>query len=248
MKTLRLPVSLLPAALCVTWLVTLLLTSGTSGQLAQDDNFGADPGCSDPWSTEWTRDPNDCTMVHFCVQGKRYWTIECNDTRIWSNIGHACVEPMTQWDDCNQEMTTPALNDERCVDPNGMNPNPDNCAQFLACNNRTVVATMNCPENTLFSTRNSTCDLSFLVAEECTNRHIPSHIVVSTASPIKDKPCEGTGNGDVADPSHCRRFYKCNYGRVVARIKCPPNSAFDVERLKCDWKSEVDCQDRPMLS
>ncbi|XP_076465717.1 uncharacterized protein LOC143297319 isoform X1 [Babylonia areolata] len=240
----RVMASLTSSFLCLA-LLTGLMTWQAEGQ---EDNFGADPGCADPWSTEWTRDPGDCARVHFCVQGKRYWTIQCNDSRVWSNIGHACVEPMTQWDDCNQEITTPALNDERCVDPNGMNPDPDNCAQFLACNNRTVVATMDCPENTLFSTRNNTCELSFLVAEECQTRNIPSHVIVSTASPIKDKPCEGTGNGDVADPTHCRRFYKCNYGRVVARIKCPPNSAFSVEKNKCDWKSGVDCGDRPMMS
>ena len=34
----------------------------------QEDTFGADPGCADPWSTEWTRDSQDCAKVHFCVQ------------------------------------------------------------------------------------------------------------------------------------------------------------------------------------
>ncbi len=76
-----------------------------------DDNFGADPGCKDPWTTEWTRDNQDCSKVHFCVQGKKYWTINCNDSRIWSNIGHACVTPMSQWDDCNQVMTTPMISE-----------------------------------------------------------------------------------------------------------------------------------------
>ncbi|XP_005092055.1 uncharacterized protein LOC101847244 [Aplysia californica] len=213
-----------------------------------DDTFGADPGCRDPWTTEWTRDPNDCTQVHFCVQGKKYWTINCNDTRVWSNVGHACVEPMSQWDDCNQVMTTPALNDPRCApDPNGMNPDPSNCAQFLACVNMTVVATMDCPTNTLFSTRNSTCELSFLVASECRERSIPGHVVVTTASPIVDKPCAGFSNADVSDPTNCARFYKCNYGRVVARIKCPNSSAFNAEKRKCDWRANVDCQDRPIF-
>ncbi|BFZ02335.1 hypothetical protein BsWGS_05374 [Bradybaena similaris] len=214
---------------------------------AVEDTFGADLGCKDPWTTEWTRDPSDCTKVHFCIQGKRQWTINCNDTRIWSNVGHACVEPMSQWDDCNQEMTTPALNDPRCSnEPNGMNPDPNNCAQFVACVNMTVVATMECPTNTLFSTRNNTCELSFVVASECRERTIPSHVVVTTASPIVDKPCEGTSNGDVADPGHCARFYKCNYGRVVARIRCPANSAYNEEKKKCDWRANVDCGGRPI--
>ncbi|KAK7009239.1 hypothetical protein BgiMline_000744 [Biomphalaria glabrata] len=213
-----------------------------------EDNFGAEPGCKDPWTTEWTRDPNDCTQVHFCIQGKKQWTINCNDTRIWSNVGHACVEPMSQWDDCNQVMTTPALNDPRCLSqPNGMNPDPENCATFLACVNMTVVATMECPTNTLFSTRNNTCELSFLVASECKERSIPGHVVVTTASPIVDKPCEGTSNGDVSDPTHCARFYKCNYGRVVARIRCPSNSAFNEAKKKCDWRANVQCGDRPIF-
>lgn len=76
-----------------------------------DDTFGADPGCKDPWTTEWTRDTQDCTKVHFCAQGKRYWTIHCNDSRVWSNVGHACVEPLSQWDDCNQILTTPAISE-----------------------------------------------------------------------------------------------------------------------------------------
>ncbi|XP_050401429.2 peritrophin-1 [Patella vulgata] len=210
-----------------------------------DDTFGADPGCKDPWSTEWTRDGADCTKVHFCVQGKKYWTITCNDTRVWSNTGHACVLPFSQWDDCNQVMTTPTINDERCIEPSGMNPDPDNCAQFLACTNRTVVATMSCPENTLFSTRNNTCELSYMVADECRTRSIPSHISVTTASPIIDKPCEGTKNGDVADPRNCARFYKCNYGRVVARVKCPSNSHFSDIKHKCDWRANVECGSRP---
>ncbi|ESO88173.1 hypothetical protein LOTGIDRAFT_234723 [Lottia gigantea] len=271
-----------------------------------DDTFGADPGCKDPWSTEWTRDAGDCTKVHFCVQGKKYWTISCNDTRVWSNTGHACVLPLSQWDDCNQVITTPTIiklslrlyaykpvatealkkdypqtgknptkksnnraipllqlytmhhcpsgyitrlfqqsDDERCVVPTGMNPDPDNCAQFLACDNRTVVATMSCPENTLFSTRNNTCELSYMVADECRTRQIPSHVSVTTASPIIDKPCEGTKNGDVSDPRNCARFYKCNYGRVVARVKCPSNSHFNDIEHKCDWRANVECGSRP---
>lgn len=238
------PVTIVTATLLLS---LLLLVSVATCVL--EDNFGADPGCKDPWTTEWTRDDQDCAKVHFCVQGKRYWTIQCNDTRIWSNIGHACVEPMTQWDDCNQVMTTALINDERCsLNPNGNNPDPDNCAQFLACNNMTVVATMNCPESTLFSTRNNTCELSFVVADECKSRYIPSHIVITTASPVIDKPCESASNGDVPDPTHCGRFYKCNYGRVVARIKCPANSAFNPDKKKCDWRAAVECQDRPMLS
>ncbi|CAL1527006.1 unnamed protein product [Lymnaea stagnalis] len=266
-----------------------------------EDNYGAEAGCKDPWTTEWTRDPNDCTQVHFCIQGKKQWTINCNDTRIWSNVGHACVEPMSQWDDCNQVMTTPTLikvvcecvhtsnksegptamkscpkslrdgltksrvkhgpciylyrhcltfypDDPRCLnDPSGMNPDPDNCAQFLACVNMTVVATMECPTNTLFSTRNNTCELSFMVASECRERSIPGHVIITTASPIVDKPCEGTSNGDVGDPTHCARFYKCNYGRVVARIRCPSNSAFNEEKKKCDWRANVDCGARPIF-
>ncbi|CAG5128760.1 unnamed protein product [Candidula unifasciata] len=215
---------------------------------AFDDTFGADLGCKDPWTTEWTRDLTDCTKVHFCIQGKKQWTINCNDTRIWSNVGHACVEPMSQWDDCNQVMTTPTLNDHRCSsEPSGLNPDPNNCAQFLSCVNMTVVATMECPTNTLFSTTNNTCELSFVVASECRERSIPGHIIVTTASPIVDKPCEGTSNGDVGDPGQCARFYKCNYGRIVARIRCPANSAFNEEKKKCDWRQNVDCGDRPMF-
>ncbi|RUS87928.1 hypothetical protein EGW08_004344, partial [Elysia chlorotica] len=169
------------------------------------DNFGADPGCKDPWTTEWTRDPEDCTMVHFCIQGKQQWTINCNDTRVWSNVGHACVEPMSQWDDCNQVMTTPTLNDVRCAnEPNGMNPDPANCAQFVACVNMTVVATMECPTNTLFSTRNSTCTSATFYLQPYVL--FPTYFLTATASPIVDKPCEGTSNGDVEDPSHCGRF------------------------------------------
>lgn len=145
-------------------------------------------------------------------------------------------------------MTTPALNDVRCLnEPNGMNPDPENCAQFVACVNMTVVATMECPTNTLFSTRNNTCELSHVVASECRERSIPDHVVVTTASPIVDKPCEGTSNGDVQDPTHCARFYKCNYGRVVARIRCPSNSAFNPEKKKCDWRANVDCGGRPFF-
>ncbi|XP_014775642.1 protein obstructor-E [Octopus bimaculoides] len=213
---------------------------------SQDDNFGADPGCRDPWTSEWTRDPNDCTRVHYCVQGKQIWSIKCNNSRIWSNVGHACVEPMSQWDDCNQTPTTPSINDPRCINPDGINPDPENCAQFLACTNRSVVATMQCPESTLFSTRNNTCDLGFLVAEECKNRVIPSHVVVSTASPTIDKPCAGTEFGDVPDINNCGRFYKCNHGRVVARIKCPAGSAFSLEKLRCDWRASVICGERPL--
>jgi hypothetical protein len=65
---------------------------------------------------------------------------------------------------------------------------------------------------------------------------------------VIDKPCEGTSNGDVPDPTHCGRFYKCNYGRVVARIKCPANSAFNIDKKKCDWRAAVECGDRPMLT
>lgn len=226
--------------------ISILFFCTTIGQ-GSEDNFGADPGCKDPWSSEWTRDANDCTKVHFCVQGKRYWTIQCNDSRIWSNFGHACVEPMSQWDDCNQAPTTPSINDVRCVNPDGINPDPENCAQFLACTNRSVVATMQCPESTLFSTKNNTCDLGFLVADECKSRMIPKNVVISTASPTIDKPCTGTSNGDVADMNHCGRFYKCNYGRVVARIKCPSGSAFSQKKRRCDWRASVQCGERPMM-
>jgi len=177
------------------------------------------------------------------------WTIHCNDSRVWSDVGHACVEPMSQWDDCNQVMTTPTLNDPRCMnEPNGVNPNPDNCAQFLACMNMTVVATMDCPVNTLFTTTNNTCQLGYLVASECRKRSIPEHVIVTTANPVLDAPCAGVGstNADVPDPTHCRRFYKCNYGRVVARVTCPSNSAFHAEKRKCDWRAAVDCQTRPL--
>ncbi|XP_064609457.1 peritrophin-1-like [Liolophura sinensis] len=211
-----------------------------------EDNFGAEKGCKDPWTSEWTRDSADCSTVYFCVLGKVIQQLQCNDSRVWSNHGHACVEPMSQWDDCNFTPTTPIINDPRCVDPNGVNPDPDNCAQFLACTNRTVVATMQCPENTLFSTANNTCELSFLVAEECMNRVIPEDVVVTTASPVIDVPCEGTKNGDVADHTHCARFYKCNHGRVVARIKCPSGSAFSTIKNKCDWLASVECGERQL--
>lgn len=137
--------------------------------------------------------------------------------------------------------------DVRCVNPDGINPDPENCAQFLACTNRSVVATMQCPESTLFSTKNNTCDLGFLVADECKSRMIPKNVVISTASPTIDKPCTGTSNGDVADMNHCGRFYKCNYGRVVARIKCPSGSAFSQKKRRCDWRASVQCGERPMM-
>ncbi|XP_064609455.1 peritrophin-1-like [Liolophura sinensis] len=221
----------------------LLLTCCYS---APSDNFGADPGCRDPWTTEWTRDSTDCKAVYFCVLGKIIHTMQCNESRIWSNVGHACVEPMSQWDDCNQTPTTPIINDPRCINPDGINPDPDNCAQFLACTNRTVVATMQCPENTLFGTRNNTCELGFLVAEECKSRLIPNNVVVTTASPVIDQPCEGKKNGDVADETHCLRFYKCNHGRIVARIRCPSGSGYSTIKNKCDWLANVDCDSRPI--
>lgn len=74
-----------------------------------EDNFGAEKGCKDPWTSEWTRDSADCSTVYFCVLGKIIQQLQCNDSRVWSNHGHACVEPMSQWDDCNFTPTTPII-------------------------------------------------------------------------------------------------------------------------------------------
>lgn len=68
--------------------------------------------------------------------------------------------------------------------------------------------------------------------------------ILGTAHPIIDIPCEEIKNGDVPDKTNCGRFYKCNHGRVVARIKCPAASAFSVKKNKCDWRANVDCEGR----
>lgn len=71
-------------------------------------------------------------------------------------------------------------------------------------------------------------------------------LILATASPIIDQPCEGKKNGDVADESHCLRFYKCNHGRIVARIRCPSGSGYSKIKNKCDWLANVDCDSRPI--
>ncbi|XP_076449216.1 chitinase-3-like protein 1 isoform X2 [Babylonia areolata] len=65
------------------------------------------------------------------------------------------------------------------------------------------------------------------------------YIIVSAALKYD---CTSKESGFYADPSDCRNFYRCVFGRPYGS-RCPAGTMFSVTLHVCDWARNVDCTD-----
>ncbi|KAK6179899.1 hypothetical protein SNE40_012150 [Patella caerulea] len=188
----------------------------------------------------WARDDRDCMVAHQCgFDGEVIQSIRCNASQVWSKLASACV---WEWDpdrdDCNGSPQVPLPNDNRCVNPTGNNPDPDDCSRFVSCSNGTLIAIQRCGDGTLFYPKNNSCEFAHAIVHECGSRAIPETILIRQDDPI----C--VHEGQVADPESCFHFILCQNGRRTQRIQCPHGTAFAPHSGQCEWKTEVDCGQR----
>ncbi|GAB1608636.1 protein obstructor-E-like [Argonauta hians] len=215
--------------------MVILVSQSKYNCLAQDNGFRCPSA-----GFSWQADTKNCSISHLCVFGRLVQTITCpKKGLVIGQDNYSCVPKGSHFDNCGDRIKLFVVNDPRCKrNPNGNNPDDNNCANFINCFNSTSMGFQKCPEGLFFSTKNFTCDYPENVF--CGSRPISSEY--RNLLEIGER-CRKEGTHLISNPNNCRRYYECQ-GGLNSPKTCSPDLVFSPKDQACKqpWEApEIHC-------